>query len=193
MNIDDKLYFSIIEQESVLITDSIYNQILEQLPKKKIEYPAENDFDLKITAPDKNFLISALPLTYSVETLYRIYEDKTYINEVELNCATHDLAIYKIPFGLSLDEFKIKLEIEFFNHPFIKLFLEKLNESGEMYFGEVKAFIHSNCSDVPLPKRWEITENIQILYRWIVKLGNGKYAVDIPNHSERIYLNTSIS
>ena len=57
-----------------------------------------------------------------------------------------------------------------------------------MYFGEVKLFIHNNCSDVPLPRRWEITENIQILYRWIIKLGNGKYAVDKPNHSERIFI-----
>ena len=56
-----------------------------------------------------------------------------------------------------------------------------------MYFGEVKAFIHNNCSNVPLPRRWEITENIQILYRWIVKLGNGKYGIDTPNHSERLF------
>lgn len=188
MSIEDKLYFSIIEQESILITDSIYNQIIEQLPNKKKEYPDEVDFDLKIAAPDKDFLISSLPLTYSVETLFRIYEDRSFINEVELNCATHDLALYKIPFGLPLDEFKTRLELEFFNHPFIKLFLEKLNEKGEMYFGEVKAFIHANCSDVPLPRRWEITENIQILYRWIIKLGNGKYAMDTPNYSERIYI-----
>lgn len=187
MNIDDKLYFSIIEQDSTLITDNIYNQILEQLPKKKLEYPNEKEFDLKVAEPDKDFLISSLPLTYSVETLYRIYEDKTYINEVELNCATHDLAIYKIPFGLPIDEFKSKLAWEFFNHPFIKAFIKKLDEKGEMYFGEVKQFIHTNCSNVPLPKRWEITENIQILYRWIVKLGNGKYGIDVPNHSERLF------
>jgi len=188
MNIEDKLYFSIIEQESTLITDNIYNQIIEQLPKKKQEYPNETDFDLKIDAPDKDFLISSLPLTYSVETLYRIYEDRNFINELELNCATHDLALYKIPFGLSLYEFKNRLEFEFFNHPFTKLFIERLSEKEEMYFGEVKAFIHINCTDVPLPRRSEITENIQILYRWIVKLGNGKYAIDTPNYSERLYL-----
>jgi len=187
MDIEDKLYFSIIEQDSTLITDAIYNQIINQLPDKIKEYPKENDFELSITQPDKHFLISALPLTYSVETLYRIYEDKKYINDVELNCVTHDLAIYKIAFGLPLNEFKEKLEIEFFNHPFIKLFIKELDVKGEMYFGEVKAFIHSNCADVPLPRRWEITENIQILYRWIVKLGNGNYAVDTPNHSERLY------
>ena len=187
IDIEDKLYFSIIEQESILITDNIYNQILEQLPEKKVEYPDEKDFDLIISQPDKNFLISALPLTYNVETLYRIYEDKSYINDVELNCAIHDLATYKIPFGLPLDEFKNRLEFEFFNHPFIKLFLDNLNIKGEMYFGEVKIFIHNSCSDVPLPRRWEITECIQILYRWIVKLGNGKYAIDTPNYSERLF------
>ena len=44
-----------------------------------------------------------------------------------------------------------------------------------------------NCVDVPTPRKFEITENIQILYRWIVKLGNGKYKVDVPgSHSERL-------
>lgn len=188
LNSDDRLYFSIIEQDSLLITDNIYNQIIKQLPIKKALYPNENDFDLTIEAPDKCFSISALPLTYNVELLYRIYKDQNYINNLELNCCIHDLAIYKIPFGLPINEFKRRLEFEFFNHPFITKFFDKLNEKGEMYFGEVKAFIQSNCSDVPLPRKWELTENIQILYRWILKLGNGKYLVDTPNHSERIYI-----
>lgn len=188
MDIEDRLYFSTIESESILITDNIYKQISEQLPEKRKKYPDEEDFVLKIMAPDKDFLIYSLPLTYSVETLCRIYENRTSTNDVELNCATHDLALYKIPFGLSLDVFNSRLEFEFFNHPFIKLFLDHLNVKGEMYFGEVKMFIHNSCSDAPLPRRWEITENIQILYRWIVKLGNGRYAIDKPNHSERLFV-----
>ncbi|WP_141655404.1 hypothetical protein [Roseivirga seohaensis] len=185
--IEDRLYFQIIESESVLITDNIYNQLIDQLPEKKREFPNEDDFDFKFESPDKDFLISSLPMTYSVETLFRIYMDTEFVNEVELNCALHDLAIYKIPLGLPSSKFREKLVDAFFSHRFIECFLENLKGSNEIYFGTAKEWIHKNCTDSPTPRKWEITENIQILYRWIVKLGSGKYAVDRPNYSERLF------
>ena len=186
LDIEDRLYFSTIESDSILITDSIYQQICEQLTKKKKEL-VEKEFLLTVKAPDKDFLISSLPMTYSVETLYRVYEDKEDISETELNCMLHDLAIYKIPLDLSSTEFRNKLAEAFFFHRFIKSFLENLESTNEIYFGSAKDWIHKNCADVPIPRKWEITENIQILYRWIVTLGNGKYNVDRPNYSERLY------
>jgi hypothetical protein len=189
LEIEDRLYFSIIENESILITDNIYKQICDQLPDKKKEFPDEEDFDLIFQSPDKDFLISSLPMTYSIDTLCRIYEDKEFINEVELNCALHDLAIYKIPLGLSSYEFRDKLMKAFHSHPFIRRFLDNLNATNEIYFGMAKDWVHKNCADVPTPRKWEITENIQILYRWIVKLGDGKYEIDKPNHSERLHVN----
>lgn len=186
LGIDDRLYFQIIESESILITDNIYNQLLQQLPEKKKLFPDEDEFMLKIESPDKDFLISSLPMTYNVETLYRIYEDRSYRNELELNCALHDLAIYRIPFGMPTKEFREKLRKEFFSHIFIRSFLQNLERNGEIYFGTAKEWIHRNCSDVPTPRKFEITENLQILYRWIVKLGEGKYVIDRPNYSERL-------
>ena len=186
LGIEDRLYFSTIESDSILITDSIYQQICEQLTEKKRRL-VEKEFSLTFEAPDKDFLISALPMTDSVETLYRIYEDKENISETELNCMLHDLAIYKIPLDLSSTEFRDKLAEAFFSHKFIKVFLENLKSTNEIYFGSAKDWIHKNCADVPIPRKWEITENIQILYRWIVTLGNGKYNVDRPNYSERLY------
>lgn len=188
LSIEDRLYFSIIEQESLLITDHIYDQIVNQMPVKKAAYPHEPDFEIKIAAPDKDFLISSLPLTYNVDTLFRIYDSRQFINDTELNCAAHDLALYRINFGLTMEQFESQLRREFFSHPFIKAFLEKINDRGEIYFGEAKAWIHANCSNAPLPRRWEITENIQILYKWISKLSEGKYCVDKPNHSERLFV-----
>jgi hypothetical protein len=188
LEIEDRLYFNTIESDSILITDNIYKQLKEQLPEKEKEFPNEDDFHFKFEAPDKDFLISSLPLTYSVETLYRTYESKEYSNETELNCVLHDLALYKIPLGLSSAEFRHKLSESFFSQKFIKGFLENMEKTGEIYFGTAKEWIHKNCADAPLPRRWEITENIQILYRWILELGNGKYEVDRPNHSERLFL-----
>lgn len=186
LSLDDRLYFNLIEAESVLITDLIYEQIKSQLPEKVAAFPKESDFDIDIQYPDKNFSIASLPMTYSVETLYRIYETQEGLHEVELNCSLHDLAIYNIPLGLPIAEFKNRLKSNFFNHPFIRAFLTNIDDAGEIYFGGAKDWIHKNCSDVPTPRKWEITENIQILYRWIVALGEDTYQVDRPNHSERL-------
>jgi hypothetical protein len=188
LGIEDRLYFSIIESDSILITDNIYKQLSEQLLEKKKEFPDEEEFNFKFEAPDKDFLISSLPMTYSVETLYRIYEDKKFVSDTELNCVLHDLAIYKIPLGLPSTEFREKLAYAFFSHRFIKGFLENLETTNEIYFGTAKEWVHKNCADVPTPRKWEITENIQILYKWIIKLGNGKYEVDRPNYSERLFI-----
>lgn len=187
LGIEDRLYFSIIESDSILITDNIYHQISEQLTEKVKKFPDEEEFHLKFEAPDKDFLISSLPMTYSVETLFRIYEHQEFVSDVELNCVLHDLAIYKIPLSLPSATFREKLTEAFFSHRFVNGFLQNLESTGEIYFGTAKEWVHKNCADVPTPRKWEITENIQILYKWIVKLGNGKYKVDVPgSHSERL-------
>lgn len=187
LSLDDRLYFNLIESESILVTDLIYQQIKSQLPEKVATFPKESDFEINVHYPDKDFSIASLPMTYNVETLYRIYETQEGLHEVELNCSLHDLAIYNIPLGLPLEEFKEKLKSNFFNHPFIKAFLANIDLENSVYFGRAKEWIHKNCSDVPTPRRWEITENIQILYRWIVALGEGTYQVDRPSYSERLY------
>jgi hypothetical protein len=189
LTIEDRLYFSIIEQESTLVTDNIYNQFAEQLPAKRTEFPNESEFDIKVVSPDKDFLISSLPLTRNVDKLYHVYESMSFQNETDLNCITHDLALYNLQFGLPIIDFKIALQTAFFAHPFIRAFLKKVHERNEIYFGEAKSWIQENCSNVPLPRRWELTENTQILYSWIEKLSNGEYAVDKPNYSERLYRN----
>jgi hypothetical protein len=188
LTIEDRLYFQIIESESILITDDIYNQIVDQISDFKNNEINTEDFDLKIDNMDKNFLISALPLSMNIDKVYSVYKGESYISEEDINCALHDLAIYKIPLGLSRIDFIKELTDSFFSHPFIKKFIEFLETTGIIYFGAAKEWIHKNCIDVPLPRKWEVTKNIQILYRWIVELGNGKYAIDRPSYSERLYV-----
>jgi hypothetical protein len=144
------------------------------------------DLNFEVDSAEKDYLISALPMTYSVDTLFRIYEDLEFGSETELNCALHDLATYKIQLGLNSTSFRNKLKISFFKHNFIEDFLRFVDSNGEVYFGSAKEWIHKNCADVPTPRKWEITENIQILFRWIVKLSDGKYEVDRPSYSERL-------
>ena len=67
LSIEDRLYFSLIIDESQLITDSIYQQIKQSMEGKSIVLP-EADFDLTFDMPDTSFLISSLPLSYDVPT-----------------------------------------------------------------------------------------------------------------------------
>lgn len=187
LDLADRLYFNSIEVESVLITDLIYEQIATQLPEKIKTFPKENDFILKVNYPDKNFSLSSLPMSYSVETLINVYETVESVHELEINCAIHDLALYRIALGLSSTEFQKQLKLNFFNHPFIRSFLGYVDDGNQTYFGAAKDWIQRNCSDVPIPRKWEVTENIQILYRWIVTLSEGVYQVDRPNYSERLF------
>lgn len=189
LSFEDRLYFNIIINEATLITDSIYEQIKAQLPEKKEEFPGGDDFNIQMKSPDKDFLISSLPMSSSVKTLTRVYLEKKGIHEEELNCAMHDLALYNIPLNLPEDQFIERLKESFLSHLFIKAFIQMLQlKNGEIYFGEAKAWIQNNCTNVPTPRRWEITENIQILYKWLVELGDGKFNMDRPNYSERLYM-----
>jgi hypothetical protein len=187
IRIEDRLYFNRIENESVLITDSIYKQMTDQLPQKKKEFPNENDFRLDFSSLDKDFLISSLPMTSSIKEFLDGYYYLENLDNAILNCILHDLTLYQIPIGLSKVQLIVLLKERFFNHPFIKAFIEYIEQNGgEIYFGRAKEWIHNNCENVPLPRKWEITENIQILYRWFVGLENDKYIVDTPNYSERL-------
>ena len=186
ISFEDKLYFERIKSESVLVTRQIYEEFEEQLGKVEkiqIDYP---DFDLLKYRPNKDFLLSALPMSCTIDKLYYIYSGHYSDNSEEQNCAIHDLALYQIPQGLNRIEFIQLLSERFFESLFIKSFLSVIDIEEGIYFGRCKEWIHSNCEDVPLPRKWEITSNIQILFHWIVELGEGKYKVDVPNHSERL-------
>ncbi len=184
----DRLYFQKIEIDSILITDSIFKQFSEQLEQMKKNISQDIEYNFKIETSETEFLISSLPMTYSAKRLFEIYFEVANYNETELNCFLHDLAIYNIPLGLTPIELKQKLTTEFFSHKFISAFLTNLESTGEIYFGTAKEWIHKNCTDVPLPRKFEITTNIQILYSWIVNLDSEKYAIDQPNFSQRLYI-----
>jgi hypothetical protein len=185
LTIQDRLYFKSIEQESILITDKVFDQIKEQLEKH--HFREDEEFKIEISSADKDFLVSALPMSYSISRLVSNYESIETASPQELDCLIHDLSLYNIPLGLGNSEMLQKLTQSFFNHKFIQAFLRNLGIKDEIYFGEAKSWIQKNCANVPIPRRWELTENTQILFRWIVELSKGQYKVDRPNYSERLY------
>ncbi|MCB0723009.1 MAG: hypothetical protein KDC73_11045 [Ignavibacteriae bacterium] len=186
ISIDEQLYFNKLINNSILITDVVYEQFKEQIENSQAIKP-QIDIDFELVAPDRNFLISSLPMSYNTEKLLDVYYKRSEYSEIDFNCALHDLALYDVNLDLEKEDLMLSVKKAFFNHPFINGFLENIDENGEIYFGRAKDWIHKNCTTVPTPRKWEITDNIQILYRWIVELSDGVYNVDKPHHSERLY------
>lgn len=188
---NDVLTFEKIRNEAILMSDKIYEKLLEWYKKQPKEQTKQNEFDKIMTLPVKDhFLISALPMTRDVFELVEEYEKMNLGLELSCDqetrsCIFHDLANYNIELGLSKEDFLKILKINFFLHPFI----QKIDEfiSPEAYFGSIKEWIQNNCTDVPIPSRRELTGNVQVLYDWFEKLGDRKYVVDVPGaHSQRI-------
>jgi hypothetical protein len=181
------IYFKTILKESVIVNDDVYQMYKAEFNKLK---PLEEitEPDMKSVKPRSEFLISALPMSRNIDILYEIYsKDIDHIEYGEdLQCAIHDIVLYKIPPHLTKEKFIDFLKKEFFASQFIIKLLDFIK--NQQYFGRVKEWIQQNCEDVPLPSRRDLTGNIQVLYKWIVELSDGKYKVDIPgSHSERIY------
>lgn len=187
-NIDlaTSLYLRSIIAESRLVTDNIYKEYKKVISDFPEMPKLPNVYDTLNTESDC-FLISSLPMSHNINLMYMLYSSNYETgNEEEINCALHDVALFKIPNRLTKSDFYSYLAEAFFSTLFIKRLLEFVGNEGR-YFGEVKEWIQNNCSDVPVPSRRDLTGNIKVLYKWIVELSNGRYAIDRPNYSERIF------
>lgn len=187
----DRLYFESIRKNARLMNDTMFEQLSKWYEKQVKQSNPKNIFDEIVnSSSEKDFLISALPMTKNVEILengyLKINQGMNPSEDDEIsNCIFHDLANYNIEVGLRDEEFRKKLKQEFFLHPFIQRIDEFINP--EAYFGRIKEWIQDNCTDVPVPSRRELTGNVQVLLEWFEKLGDGKYVVNVPGeHSQRI-------
>ena len=188
LTFEDKIYFQTILNESALVTPQTVERLKTLSDEREPAKQSSSNLDFEELHPDSDFLLSALPMSENVDILEEIYFKKNAKNLTDYNCAIHDLVLYHIENGLNEDEFLAQLKTHFFSHPFIKAFLSEVEkQGGAVHFGFVRRWLASNCTNVPLPRPWEVTTNVQILFRWIVDLEDGKYFVDVPHkYSERL-------
>lgn len=189
INLEQRVYLMEILQHSVLVNDGIYKEFYDELTKLKkiyVEQKIYPNIDVE-NLPDRNFLISALPMSKSAQVLFDYYANPKLSdkNEIDYSCAAHDLALYQIPPGLSQEDFYSCLKESFFKQPFIKALRDFI--SNEKYFGQIKEWIQKTCIDVPVPSRRDLTGNVQVLYEWFVELGREEYGVDKPHYSQHIF------
>ena len=187
----DRLFFEVIRANARLVDDSMHSELKTWVHLNTMNAPRIPDLKEVISETGSDaFLISALPMTHSVDTLAAGYariragQDPSDDRDVAA-CIFHDLANYSIPMGLSDSEFRQELSAKFFSHPFIRRIDSFI--APEAYFGRIKEWVQRNCTDVPVPSRRELTGNVQVLLEWFVEHGDGRYAVDVPGaRSQRI-------
>lgn len=198
---DDRLYLYKIINESILITDEIYDSIKVQ--SKDININSENN---TFSIPEKSkgisdFLISKLPMLDSPELFWELYSGSKISNSIEQNnCYCHDLIVYNInEINLDKTEFFEILSENFLKLPFIVAFLEEVDNATRttrkgkkregLQFGAVRKWFAHNTTTVPSPRAFELTSNIQILYTWIEVLSNGKYSISVPGSFSQVIKN----
>ena len=187
----DRLFLEGIRRGARLVDDAVYEAVrgwLDVNPAGPPEAPSLSEIAPEPGADD--FLISALPMTRSIDDLAagyaRMAEGGQPSGDPETAaCIFHDLANYGVPPGLDRGGFLRELSVRFFAHPFIRRIDEFIDP--EAYFGRIKEWVQDNCTDVPVPSRRELTGNVQVLLEWFVVLGAGRYQVDVPGRrSQRI-------
>ena len=125
-----------------LVDGTMYEKLKSWIEANPADPPEQAELEDVVPAPKKDdFLISALPMTRSVDELAagyaRIYSDRTSSDNPETaGCIFHDLANYDIEAGLSEAEFVQRLTSGFFAHPFTQRIDEFINP--EAYFGRIQ-------------------------------------------------------
>ena len=194
LSFEDRTYLNKIILESEYVDKELYNKIKNLVNAVKmpvIDYPS-----LPTPPPtDDYFLINQLPMTSSPELLYKIYTGETQ-DELEMDCAAHDLELYRITKNLNQSEFLNHLRNVFNHHPFIDRFKDVIKTStnnrnpernGSIQFGAVRRWFSENTTTVPTPRSFELTSYVKILYQWICYFDKN-YSWNVPAaRSEVIY------
>lgn len=184
LEIEDKIYFDQIIEASVKVKQEYYDQAKNQIESIELKKEMIESFEFRFEDKTKYFLLTALPMSEDVKTLYSVYQgDYGDFSEEVIRSAEHDIRLYGIPRKKSKSEFERFLKSSYFSHPFIKAFLD-FNCAGK-HFGELSSWLHNSCSTVPTPRRFEIKEALQRIFSFTVTLSNGVYRIEIPyEHSQ---------
>ena len=193
ISFEDKTYFNKLILDSEYVTDTLYNKLLNLI--ESVVLPTFDFPKLPTPPPTVDyFLINQLPMTTSPELLFEIYSGQVK-DALEMNCAAHDLELYRIQKGLIKSDFFDILKQRFNDHPFILKFKDAIKNSvdgynredrnGSMRFGSVKRWFQENTTTVPTPRSFELNDYVNILYYWICEFDEF-YGQGIPGAHSNI-------
>jgi len=130
-------------------------------PLPPLELPLSQPVDLTLTS---------LPASMSPEDVAAFAagdEDRPVLSDIDVNRLMHDLVHFGALGVEDRDAILKRIGERFLSQPFVRQIINHVRESGTMRFGEMAAWIHSRCRDVPVPFRWEVKEATRAMYNWL--------------------------
>jgi hypothetical protein len=175
--------------QSVFVQDSYYLALLAFVGNIAPKESTDNtSFDNRGFGSQTQFLLSNLPQCSSpaalIEQISQLSKQTSLSDETELQCVLHDMALFNVQLDDPINIIKDKLRSGFLSHPFI--FSLKDFISDKRYFGEVKEWLQSTCTNVPVPRRKDLTVHVQTLLEWLAELDSENFVVSRPNYSQCI-------
>lgn len=181
----DRLWLRSLLQSAVLVRD----EIVEALRRAVASAPPPAEapvFDLSPHVVAQPFLLSALPMCSDPDELLNSLDSlrtgRVFEGDDELwAAALHDVALYGLRLDAPAAETRNTLLSGFRGHPFIRaldVFIE-----DRRYFGEVKEWLQRTCTNVPVPRRRDLTGHVRVLFDWMASIG-GDLRLERPRHSE---------
>jgi len=172
------------DENAFVVNDDYYEKIKKESEAIEVNKNMPESFSTDPNLGEKDFLINSLPMSDSVEELMSYYFNKESLGDsISIRSAEHDIQLYKLKDVHDKEQFIKVLKENFLNHPFVVEFLE-FNGEGKR-FGELTAWIHNRCIDVPTPRRSDIKESLQRVMKFVVLLSDD-YEIEKLNHSEKL-------
>jgi hypothetical protein len=189
LSLTERLWLMNLVRKSLLVGDEYFlafKRHVERQQPCKLEINVE-EFNATPFLERQVFLLSSLPQSNSPEVLLANIDKLRANNDTELSHreiikTLHDMTLFALDLQTSHHENWVRLQRNFFSNPFIRAFAASI--TPRKFFGEAKMWIQKNCADAQVPRRRDLTGHTRVLYDWFVSLGDGKYIVERPHHSE---------
>lgn len=189
LSLESRAWLHQLILDSIYVQDSFYEKIKLQVSKHESIKLIPEGMEMEEERDCQAFLISNLPMSESpialIERCQKFADGiEAGLDKADVNCALHDIALYKLNIADPSDVLVTELKKQFLAQPFICALSNFIVTSR--FFGEVKEWVQLNCANVPVPKRRDLTQHIQILFAWLSFGGFNAFYLDRPNYSTRI-------
>lgn len=125
-----------------------------------------------------NFSLLSLPASCAPEILLEGLRTKTFTPEL-----SHDMVLFGFDEESASVVSKTELRARYRRLPIVVELVTWLETKKAASFGEVSKWLHTICTDRPLPYRSTIKDAVQNLYQWL-PFAFDQVRIDRPRHSE---------